>query len=234
MLICGLSNAKTCLRACDLQRFDCAKCHTTCSDGNVAFKKYTKIRTSNHCRFQVNNAMVKSLHVSEQSDLWEPGTKYVGLVFWKHHGRSSGGIYRLGRIRVRPGYIIIVKSETILKQKSGQGQVYGKVFQHVTGLDTMVHESNNGLEMGGFAYDPCKKEDGDSAGFQWQSRSTHNTINRNMPEYQRNAVRNAVQQFWESSGSTQNLYLDSSCTHSPSNHKYQARQNVFEATGTIC
>merc|ERR1711997_293534 len=81
-------NGKTCLNHCGS---NCNKCHSMCDT------HYNAIRThGQYCSFDVGTSKVNSMHVSCQSDLYEPHTKYVGMVFWGHGGKPNRNDYQMG------------------------------------------------------------------------------------------------------------------------------------------
>ena len=97
----------------------CEECHSQCE------RHYnTGIKPPNrNCVFDVADSPIISLHVSNQSDKWEPRTKYVGMVFWGHEGKSDKNNYYIGNVHIRPGYIFIMKSETIMNQPTLSGMI---------------------------------------------------------------------------------------------------------------
>ena len=137
---------------------------------------------------------------------------YVGMVFWGHGGKSNRNHYQMGNVNVMPGYVFIVKSETILGESSTNGVVHGKAFQHIVGSDTLAAEKLRGLNSAGFYYLPCL---GTEEGFAWASGALDSTPTNagTIPLNQQNAIRKAIQQFWDSNGRTQNLMLDRNCVH---------------------
>ena len=111
---------RTCKNSCGR---NCAKCHSLCDT------HYNLLRPHGvDCSFDVDITRVNSLHVSCGSDLWEPYTKYVGMVFWGHGGKPNRNSYRMGTRHVLPGYVFIVKSESILEYSSTYGVVHGKAI----------------------------------------------------------------------------------------------------------
>ena len=151
-----------------------------------------------HKKFEINQTKIKSSYQSVR--------KVV-----THNSKSNLPLVSFHQIN------IIFSSKNILKKHDIiinliAGMVHGKAFQHVFGLNglSMHKEIQRGLNAGGFAYLPCRK-----GGFTWRSRSlgteNYGSFHSYIPKHRRNKILRAVQQFWDTDGSSQNLYLDQNC-----------------------
>ena len=82
------------------------------------------------CPFRVQDIMVNSFHVTCDSDTFELGKRYVGLVIYQKDGTNY---FRIGNRRLKSGSIIIHKSEYIFDVTppncNGQGSIHGKLFK---------------------------------------------------------------------------------------------------------
>ena len=88
--------------------------------------KLTNNFTAKFDSFCVNGHRCSTLHVSCESDDYETGEDYVGLIFFHKNGYTD--IYYAGK-HMKIGYIVIAKSSKLKVYNCDEGQVHGACFQ---------------------------------------------------------------------------------------------------------
>ncbi|EGD76859.1 hypothetical protein PTSG_08207 [Salpingoeca rosetta] len=85
-----------------------------------------------------------TLHVSCKSDKFDAHKNMAGMVIWQYGGKTD---WRLNGVHCKSGYIYVRHTENIQSIKSSQGQVHGKLFKALFGV-----EPGEDVVGTGFAY----------------------------------------------------------------------------------
>ena len=86
---------------------------------------------------------INSYHVSAQSDKFD-GSNMVGIILYLYNKQKE---WTLNNVKCKSGYIYLKSTKNIQQIQSNKGQVHGKCYKSIFGIDP-----DNKLVAGGFAY----------------------------------------------------------------------------------
>ena len=145
--------------------------------------------------------VVKTMHISCQSDTYQPGHNYAGVIIYQYDGKSDWRT--ANNTHCKTGYIVIqdTDSENVKKWIGKEpGQVHGAVYRNAFGES--VSEGNVVGE--GFAYrnGKCEVEkfEINSSVFNNPKGSVYHDHRRRMHELSEHCVGKIVE-YWKTSGS---------------------------------